>query len=284
MLWVPTAELRLVADSQSGVRPAAAYGTSVTPGNNAYSSYVSLLSATSEDSDWIEININSIATTATASDTLVTIGVDPAGGSSYSDFIPHLICSAASPYISAGSLMGGAWYRFPVRVRSGSTLAVKATQNNASPIAASVLVRLYRQSRLDVGPRIGSYIKTFGETTATSTGTAITPGTTSDGAWTQLGSAVGADDNLFFWQLGLGVNNSAMNNCAHHIDLGIGDGTNYRTPILDQPVLMTNAEQLSAMYGGACAEVANGDKIFARAQTSTTVLTGISAIAYGVGG
>ena len=98
MLWVPTAELRLVADSQSGVRPAAAYGTSVTPGNNTYSSYVDLLSATSEDSDWIEININSIGTSATATDTLVTIGVDPAGGTSYTDFIPHLLASAAGPY------------------------------------------------------------------------------------------------------------------------------------------------------------------------------------------
>ena len=74
MLFVPTAELRLVADNQSGVRPAASYGTSVTPGNNTYSSYTSLLSATSEEAHWVVININSIGTSATATDTLVTIG------------------------------------------------------------------------------------------------------------------------------------------------------------------------------------------------------------------
>lgn len=271
-----------MADSQSGTAPAANYGTSVTPGNNTYSSYVGLLSATSEDSDWIEININSIATAATATDTLVTIGADPAGGTSYTDIIPHLLCSAASLYVS-GAMMGGITYRFPLRIKSGSTVAVKASQNKASPVTTYVSVRLYRQSRLDIGPRIGSYIKTFGEVTATSKGTDITPGAASEGAWTQLGSAVGADDHLFFWQIGVGLNNATVSNAAGHFDLGIGDGTNYRTPILDARWFANGGEQACAYWDGAYAEVASGDKIYGRGQLSTS-LSGISMIAYGVGG
>lgn len=282
MLWVPTVELRLVADNQSGVRPAAAYGTSVTPGNNTYSSYTSLLSATSEDSDWIEININSIGTSATATDTLITIGVDPAGGTSYTDFIPHLLASGAGPY-SGGSAPGGVWYRFPLRIKSGSTLGVKATQNNATPGAGNVLVRLYRQSRLDVGPRIGSYVKTFGEVTATSKGTDVVAGTASEGSWTQLGSAVGADDHLFFWQIGMGLNSTTFSPSALHLDMGIGDGTNYRTPILDAYAVLSSAEQIAACFDGAYAEVASGDKIYGRSQASAGSPT-ISMIAYGVGG
>ncbi len=282
MLWVPTAELRLVADSQSGVRPAAAYGTSVTPGNNTYSAYTSLLSATSEDADWIEININSIGTSATATDTLVTIGADPAGGTSFTDIIPHLLASAAGSY-SGATGPGSIWYRFPLRIKSGTALGVKATQNNATPVAANILVRLYRQSRLDAGPRIGSYVKTFGEVTATSKGTDVTTGGASEGAWTQLGSTVGADDQLFFWQVAMGFNTTTFNAGAIHLDLGIGDGTNFRTPILDAPVMLASTEQIGAVYRGAYAEVATGDKIYGRAQSAAGVPT-ISMIAYAVGG
>jgi len=146
-------------------------------------------------------------------------------------------------------------------------------------------VRLYRQSRLDAGPRIGSYVKTFGETTASSSGTAVTPGTTSEGAWTQLGSATGADDNLFFWQVGVGLNNSAMNNSTYHIDMGIGDGSNKRTPILDEPYFVNSVEIASATWDGAYADCASGDIIYGRAQCGGgSVLTGFSMIAYGVGG
>jgi hypothetical protein len=282
VLFVPTAELRLVADSQAGIRPAAAYGTSVTPGNNTYGSWAQLLTATAEDADWIEININSIGTSATATDTLITIGADPGGGASYLDIISHLLATAASPY-QGGNATGGIWYRFPLHIRAGTTLAVKASQNNATPIAGSVLIRLYRQSRHDVGPRIGSYVRTFGEVTATSKGTDVTPGTTSEGSWVQLGSAVGADDNLFFWQVGVGMNSTTFTTTSTHIDMGIGDGTNFRTPILDELACFNTLEQLSACYEGAYAEVASGDKIYGRAQTGAG--TGaISMIAYAVGG
>jgi hypothetical protein len=278
----PISELILVADSQSGARPTAAYGTTVTPGNNTYGSWAQLLTATSEDADWIEININSISASATATDTLVTIGVDPAGGTSYTDLIPHLLATAASPYFGSNAV-GGIWYRFPLRIRAGSTLAARASQNNASPSTGSVLVRLYRQSRPDVGPRVGTYVKTFGEVTASSKGTDITSGTTAEGAWTQLGSAVGADDHFFFWQIGIGQNAAAMSTGIQHVDLGIGDGTNYRTPILDETVSYNGSEMMSAVYDGAYATVADGDKIYARAQGSGAATT-LSAIAYAVGG
>jgi hypothetical protein len=254
----------------------------VTPGNNAYGSWVNLLTATPEEADWIEININSIGTSATATDTLVTIGIDPAGGTTYTDFIPHLLATAASPYFGSNAV-GGIWYRFPLRVPAGASLAVKASQNNATPVTGFVLARLYRQSRRDAGGRVGTYVKTFGEVTATSKGTDITSGTTAEGSWTQLGSSTGADDNLFFWQVGIGQNSGSFSTAAQHIDLGIGDGTNFRTPILDELVSYNGSEMMSADYEGAYAQATTGDKIYARAQGSGAATT-LSAIAYAVGG
>ena len=81
----------------------------------------------------------------------------------------------------------------------------------------------------------------------------------------------------------MGINSSTFSSAAQHLDLGIGDGTNFRTPILDELVVYNGSEMLAAVYEGAYAETASGDKIYGRAQGSGSAVT-ISMIAYAVGG
>ena len=150
MFCPPVGEMFKLADSVAdGTRPAAAWGTSVTPGNNTYGSYAALISGASvtDDAHGILININSVSTSTAAKDCIVTIGIDPAGGASYTAFIEHLLCSCAGAYASAQCGAGGVNYYFPVRVPSGSSIAAKASVNNATVGTVRVAVTLYRTTR-----------------------------------------------------------------------------------------------------------------------------------------
>jgi hypothetical protein len=64
-----------------------------------------------DDAYGILVNINSNTVSGAARDALVTLGLDAAGGSSYTDWINHLFASSqASIYANGG---GGVWYYFP---------------------------------------------------------------------------------------------------------------------------------------------------------------------------
>ena len=274
-------EFGLVISSISGA-PAASIGASVTPGNNTYGSYTSIMSGATVTDDvyglWVVINTG--FTSAAARDILVTVGIDAAGGSSFTDWIPDLLGSGASNYAGA-STSGAIWYYFPLFLKSGTSIGAKATVNNATVGTVSVGVKLFcKPSRPDLMPRFGTFVRAFGTATGTSSGTAVTAGGASEGSWTQLGSAVA--DRLFFWQVAYGLNNTAYNNNGVHIDLGIGDATNKRTPILDQLVSTSATETLSAVYVGAYAKAASGDLVYGRVQ-GASVPTGSSMAAWGVG-
>jgi hypothetical protein len=170
-------------------QPAAAFGTSVTPGNNTYGTYAELIDgALVTDDVWaVRIQVNSNTVSGAARDTLLTIGIDPTAGTSYTDHISHLLVSDANTYTSDH---GGVWYDFPFRIPAGSSIAAKASVNNATVGTLRCWMQLYgRPESSEVSP-LGTKFRTFGEVTASSRGTLVTPGTTSEGAWTQLGSAL----------------------------------------------------------------------------------------------
>jgi Sulfocyanin (SoxE) domain len=268
--------------SHSGTRPAVPFGTSVSHGNNTYGSYVQVLSGASntDDSFGILINVNGLASSATARDALLTIGVDPAGGSSYSTLIPDLLVSCAGPY---NLLAGGVWYYFPVYIPAGASIGAKGSTNAAST-SSSVNVVLFCQPKYPHLVKAGSFVRAFGITAATSSGTAVTSGTTSEGTWTQISAATA--DALWFWQVGFGVNDSTMTALAYALDLGFGDGTSEVLLIENQPINTSAAEEahkplwLPFGYG----EVASGTALHARLQVSGTADSSVSVAAYGVGG
>lgn len=262
----------------SHAAPGSGRGISVTPGNNTYGTYADFGTLTIDDDVFgMIVGVNNGAVGASAKDTLVTIGADPAGGTSYSDLIPHLIVPSSGGYL----LTGGIRYFFPLRVKSGTTLGAKATVNNATVGTVRVWVTLLcRPSRPDL-VRVGSFVRAFGAVTATSKGTDVTVGDTV-GSWVQLGAALA--EPLWFWQLGLGVNNATMPNDAVHIDLGIGDATNKDIAIENHPVHTDgNNESVVAVYPGEYADAATGALVYGRG-IGDVALSGTSMIAYGVGG
>jgi hypothetical protein len=271
-----------VISSVSGA-PGLGPGVTVTPGNNTYGSYVSVLSAVASDVWGLWILITNGFVSAAARDMIVTIGLDAAGGTSFTDFIVDLLAPCPGQYGTSAAVPGGIAYWFPLFIKAGTSIGAKASVNNATVGTVAVGAKcMIKPSRPDL-IRVGHYVRTYGSTPASSSGTAVTPGTASEGAWTQLGT-VAAGDRPWFWQVGLGINNAAMNSGAWHIDLGIGDASNKRTPIVDQFSSSASTECISANYAGAFAKAVPGDLVYGRAQQSSTLMTGFSMAAYAVGG
>ena len=280
MLLVPNfREWQYRAFSEDGIRPASAYGKSLTPGENTYGSYVGLITTPlTYDCFGIEIIISSGVTVSESRNHLITIGKDDAGGTTYVDWLTHLLAVGPASYQD-----GGIKYFFPMFIPAGATIAAKASVNNATVRTVRVLCKCYGLPRNPETIRYATIFRTFGETTASSSGTAITPGTTSEGAWAQLGSATA--ENLWWWQIGLGLDNAAVTTQLLHLDLGAGDATNKRVIMQDVAIYISAAESSTtrASTEEASQVIPVGDLIYGRAQGSTTIDTGYSMIAYGVG-
>ncbi len=273
------------AQNQTG-RPNAAMGVAVTPGNNTKGSWVQMLSAATVANDvwFIVITINSNAVSAAARDLLVDIGVDPAGGTSYTAFIADLLGSNAAGYASGAS---GAWYAFPVRIPAGASIAARSSVNNATVGTHDVFVQVYgRPTRPDLQPS-GKFVASYGAVAANSRGTLITPGTTLDGSWTEIGSNIA--EPLWYFQIGQGLNDSTMTNAAIEYDLGFGTST-ANVEVIESGILgVTNSSEIMNMAPWnnpvqAMRHVPAGYDLFIRAQSSAAIDTNHSVMVYGVGG
>lgn len=285
MLWV-TSGANAYNWSVSNIattRPAAAMGTAVTPGaSNVKGSWVSLLTGAqvARDIFGLLININSVATSAQIKSALVDIGVDPSGGTSYTVLLPDLLACSAGPY-NVGA--GGVWYWFPIWVRAGSRIGARAQTSNATAGSSRVAITGFGSPRDRRLIRVGTRVESIGVTTASSSGTTVTSGTTSDGAWTSLGTL---SRSAWFWQFGFDCANTAMSAAAYHCDIGIGDVTNKVVVIDNGLVNTTTSEQVNKMPSvtdvGKYAPA--GTEVFGRMQCSTTPVTPLSLAAYAVGG
>ena len=285
MLWTPRGlgAYGWSFSSTGATRVAAAWGTSITPGNNTYGSYTQVLSGANVAKDvfGILINFNSNASSATARDTIVTIGVDPAGGTSYTDYIPDLLASSAAGAIAiAGG--SGIHYFFPMWIKAGSTVAAKASVNNATVGTLRVRMQIFGLPRDRRNILVGTKCKSYGITAASSTGTSVTSGTTSEGTWTQL-ATIASTDNPWWWQYGVGVNNGTITAVSYSADLGIGDASNKVIVGEDRVWTGTTGETWSDDgIGNGYYQSKGGDITYGRIQASGTAITGLSMAAYGV--
>ena len=245
------------------------YATILTGGNNLYDSY------------GILININTIAVSTAATDSLTTIGIDPAGGTSYSNVILNLLSSCAGSY---GILGCGVWYYFPIFIKAGSQIAAIGWINNATVGTQNVNITLMCQPRYPEFVKCGSYVDSYGVSTSTASGTNVTPGTTSEGAWTGIQANISR--SAWWFQVGMGVNDSTMTKLVQHLDVGIGDSGNKRLACNNTRVVTTTGEALykPLSFMGCDMEAAVGDNIYARAQGSTTADSNTSVGVYAVGG
>jgi hypothetical protein len=281
MLLVPeNNEFRWHLHSHPTTRPAAAFGTLVTASASANTkgSYANVITtATEYDSYYIVININSGATSTAVKNYLVDIGIDEAGGTSYTVKIPDLYACDASPYT-----VGGVWYSFPLFIKAGSTIGAR-TQCDTGSATAYVNIQLFGQPTNPDIIKCGSYVEALGVDTSQSRGTSITMGTTSEGAWTSVGSPT---NNLWFWQAGYGVNDASISLAVIDIDVSAGDVTNKKELIYNMLVTCTSTEQITKLpYTLGCVGyVDESETVYTRAQSSAASDTLPMIAVYGLGG
>lgn len=289
---VQTSEFQSIITSVAdGTQPTTTYGTSITPGtSNAYGSYASVMSGATLTSDayGLEIIVSSAFEIFVDRGMLVTIGFDPAGGTSFGGLggvtgneISHLLCSGAQVWYASNAPLGGHRFYFPVFVKSGTSIGAKAQTNEATARTVRVAVNAFCKPSRRAGVRAGSFVRTIGANTTTTDGVTVTPGTASEGAWAELGTAA---DKLWYMDIGCGARSAAQAEAMMLSDVSVGDATNKRTVIRDIYTLSSTNEWLQKTGRfGAYVNLASGDKIYGRAQGSAATV-GYSMAAYCVGG
>lgn len=266
----------------------ASTGTLITPGNNTYGSYATVLSGAqvTDDLYGLWITFTGWSSSGVARDAIAKIAVDTTGAGSFStgnDIGVDILCSCAGGLSVAGG--GGISYYFPIKIKSGSAIGVAGSVNNGTVGTGSVFVRaLRRPSHPElVTPFLGTFVTTFGSTPGSSSGTAVTPnGVGGQSAWVQLGGA--AAKRLIYLTQGVGCNNAAMSANASAWQLAVGTSTTVNRQVTRSMLVQPGTlETLQYESSGAYCVVNPGDLIFGRAGGQATSPTGMSTAAYGVG-
>lgn len=284
-LWVPVGGLggfQYVVGNALSTRPNAAFGTSVTPVQNASNgTFAQLISGANvlQDLYGLRIEFNSGTVNGQTRDTLATIGVDANGGSSYSDLITDLLCSCSTGL----NLSTGTSYYFPIFVKAGSSIGCRGSVNNATVGTFRCVITGFGQPLDPRSVKCGSFVETIGSNISASNGTAVTSGTTNDGAWTSLGSTA---KQTWWFQQGFGCSSSAMIGGVYAADLSVGDGSSFDILLRKMMIQTSNAETISygPHFGNNVRRVPGGSTIYGRLQCSASVDTGTSMIAYALGG
>lgn len=282
-LWVPDGvqDFGWRAGNVLTTRPnGTTWGTSVTSAasNNTKGSWTQCLSALANDVYWIDLMFTGLGASGLNNQGLMDVGVDPAGGSSYSVLIPDLMVGHCSP-LNVGP---GIRYFFPLRIRAGSTVAFRLQTATLSQSVRGV-IQVYGRPRDPNAVRSGQYVEAFGPNTSNSQGVNLTPGTTSDGSYVSLGTTT---KSLWWWQLGFTQNSAGTNGQVFMTDIAYGSSGNELPIITNQQHAFMSANSQLATNGsqvGCEKRVPSGANVYARSITSGVAFT-CSAAAYAVGG
>ena len=282
MLHTPVNTFKGIISNMTG-RPSVTWGTQLTPAQNSFPAYVEILGNTAFACYGISICIHSGATSGEARDTLVTLGFDHAGATTYTDnTISNLIATNCGT-----PLFGAVSYYFPLFIPEGTAIAAKASTANATVRTVYVGVELFGRPTHPELVRAGSYVDTFGAVTAASDGTTITSGTTNDGNWTEVTTG-NTTKPYWWWQVGWGAEDLSLTAVMYSTDVAYGTAGAEEIVISGQPHLSSgtaeqmNQPQIPSVYYQN--EVNSGKRIYVRTQCSGTADSNLSTIVYALGG
>jgi len=268
-----------------GANPSATIGTSVTPGaSNSEGSWTQIASSANiaQDCYWLYIQIHTGATSAAAKNQLLDIGIDPAGGTSYTAFLSNLQIGASPALTVAGNRE----HIFPIFIKAGSSVAVRIQGSNATAGTVRVAARFYGQPSRPEAVPVGTVSQTFG-TITNSNGQSVTPGNAADGSWVDLGAV--SPSPLWWWQLGYGIDNATITAEYTYLEVAFGDATNKVTIFKVMHGGTTGetcglAAQTSLLACAAYQPVPVGANIYVRARCNNAPDTGYHVTVVGIGG
>lgn len=278
------------ASVADGTRPVLnnTWGTSVTPAQDAYGASFASLGVLSSTYDIFEWSVAPIVIGISTASRLgmIQIYADPAGGTSFT--VPIVTDLAAGSPVGTGNLTVpgehcNSW-RFRRRIPAGWSLGVKGAVHSSTLTAFRVWIHnaVGRPTRPDLA-RTHEYIDTYGASVSTCAGVTITPGTTSEGAWTEIGTL---SRRAGWFEYSFMLDDATATAARYIVDIALGDASNKRVIISNACTDYSAAEQSMRAFAAGTPAIGNaGDKIYARAQSSSALDDGTYSVAvYACGG
>lgn len=267
-----------------GANPSSTPGTAITPGaSNVEGAWTQIATGSNISSNvyWIRLQMVGGATSTAQKDHLLDLGVDNAGGTSYSAVVSNMACGQ-SPI---AGLLASRGFLFPIFIKSGSSVAVRIQGQNATAGTVRVSAKFYGDPSNPENAPVGQYSETIG-TITNSQGVAFTPGNAADGTWVSLGTTA---NDMWWWQLAPQASNGTLSALQTYVDLAYGDGTN-KVVIQRQLIQTDTTEEVVDLLTSNFAWldcyrfVPAGSTIYVRGRCSAAPNTGWNAVAIGVGG
>ena len=286
MLFVPNfGSSALLTYDNWGANPSATPGTSIVPGaTNAEGSWTQVASSGNINFNvyGFYIQVHSGATSAAAKNHVLDIGIDTAGGTSYSAIISDLVVGD-SPALTAA---GNREFFFPFYIPSGSSVAARVQGSSGTAGTIYVCIKFFGGLGSPEGIKVGSFSETIGTVNSTSRAVSFTPGNAADGSWTSLGTTT---KNLWWWQLGYQIDNATITAEYTYIDVAYGDASNKHIMFREMHGGTTTETAGLALqtcltpFGGYC-PVPGGTTIYIRGRCNNAPDTGYNGNVIGIGG
>lgn len=264
--------------------PGSSDGVVCTPGtSNVMGSWTDLMGGTLANDSygiWLGVADGSSGGGATNAH-LMDIGIDYAGGSSYSVLIPYL--GFAGEVNTGGSNWRGALWFFPLFTPAGARLGVRAqSKGSANNITVKATVG-QKPSRPDL-IRYGTFVDSIGVDAANSRGTVYVPGTAGYGSWVSLGTLL---RGAWWWQ-GSFINDlTSSTNNPFMVDFGVGDAT---SKLVFAPQLYCSHHSANEVVVGpeademGFAHLPSGATVYVRGNEHSGVDSNYTAILHVLGG
>ena len=273
MLAYPYPRAVEYAKSWTDARPATTTGTQVTAGGSAHTlgTKVVLFSSTAFDAWWVRVIIMASGTAATRTDALINIyvGADTAE----QVIIPNLLAGATGTFSAQEPLK---FYYFPLHIPAGSRITCDMQSVTASRTARVAMELWGGGFPLSW---YGKKVEAVGATPASSIGVSVTPGTSSEGSFTNIGTT---SQESYYILPGIGGQLADTNNTngVNSLDIGVG-GSVYRE-CDDFWFEQNNNENNGSLHGGLgrFVIVPSSTTLQARIQTSSGTAEAQDVIIY----
>lgn len=210
---------------------------------------------------------------------LVDLMVDRAGGTNWEKAIGDLVVNCPS------LLLGGYWYYFPLFFPSGTSFGLREQCSTAN-ITMRGGIGLFGLPSHPELVKVGSFVRTFGMLTGSSNGIPVTPGSSAIGSY-NTGQGQTADD-LWFWQVGLAINDTSQTAVSYSVDVAGIDASNKELIMEKVKVFANNTNEQTGKeaFGNMppYRMLESGSLLYTRVACSGTPDSSISTVVYGVGG
>lgn len=196
------------------------FGTPLNPGtSNADSAVVTAMSALAFDAHYLTLSMNGFFLSTAAAYTLLDVMIDPAGGTSWANFIDDLVCGFTAA--DTASYMATQWYHFPIFIKAGTSIGIRARcSHSVSITTGSVAMNVFGNPSRPIMWWCGQKVESLGINAATSKGTDVVPGSGgSFGSWATMGTSTGRYGAV---QYGLNGTDSSSLALGYQFQIGYG--------------------------------------------------------------